>query len=181
MVEFGVNSTVNVCIEYTLKNGVIRTRFYDVNIYSEAGQMLKPYLSSFAYVTGFREEDIPSVAKAITNFYTDGFYPDNSDYDAIMENLDFEEMLRCIDADCAAGTMAQHTNYHVEQEAFGQTENVWRTSIQLDLNYDWPTGLGYSINYKHINVYEDSVHTLRWLEENGLFDPNNPENYKYGG
>ena len=170
MVEFGVNSTVNVCIEYTLSNGTVRTRFYDVNIYSDAGRMLKPHLSSFAYVTGFREEDIPSVAKAITNFYTDGFYPDNSDYDAIMENLDFEELLRCIAADCAAGTMAQHTNYHVEPEGFGQTEDVWRTSIQLDLNYDWPTNLGYSINYKHINVYEDSVHTLQWLKDNGLYD-----------
>ena len=51
-----------------------------------------------------------------------------------------------------------------------KSEDVWRTSIQLDLNYDWPTNLGYSINYKHINVYEDSVHTLQWLKDNGLYD-----------
>ena len=168
--ESGYIGDVNVCIEYTLKNGKVRTRFYEVPINSQAGKILKPYFSSFEYVTGFREEDIPAVAKTVSAVYTDGFYADHPDYEKVVEKLDFEELLRCIAADCAAGTMAQREYYHVDDAAFEDLVHVARTGIQLDLNYHWPTGLGYNINYIYINVYEDSVHTFRWLKDNGLYD-----------
>ena len=168
--EPGHIGNVSVSIEYTLRNGKVRSRFYEIPISSEPGQMLKPYFSSFEYVTGYREEEIPLMAKSIERVYTDTFHLSDEAYEEYMQNVDLEELLRCIAADCAAGNMAQHSGYH--EQIMDLTDKIdWGTGIQLDMNYDMSIGLGYDSRYLYINVYEDCVHTMQWLKDNGLFDP----------
>ncbi len=169
--EFGINPTVTVCIEYTLKNGATRTRFYQVSTLNEAGQTLKRYFSSFEYVTGFREEEIPELAQHIFQVNAQGMRDNTAEYLEQMQSLDMEGLLRALAADCAAGNMAQEGSYHLEQNEYGVLD--WDSVTYLEFGYrhvaentgDWTD------SYTSVTIYNDSVHTLNWMIENGLYDP----------
>ncbi len=167
MREFGNNYTVNVCVEYTLKNGTTRTRFYEVNAMGEAGNTLKHYFSSFEYVTGFTVDQIPELAGMIFHIYSEGLRENTSE----IQNLDVEGMLRAIAADCAAGNMAQFGSYHLKENEFGYLD--WDNVTYLEFGYDpdGNTNNRGAVMYNYLTVYEESVHTLEWMIENGLYDP----------
>lgn len=164
--EFGANYSVNVCIEYTLKNGRVRTRFYDVNALNEAGVALNRYFSSFEYVTGYTEDQIPQLSGTVFTINTP-IEKGREEYIA----LDYEEMLRCIARDCAEGHMAQNGSYHLEENELGMLD--WNRSTYLEFGYRIPTDLvgGWSEEYVYLGIYPDAVHTLKWMEDNGLYTP----------
>jgi len=180
MLEYGHNDTVNCCIEYTLKNGSTRTRFYDVNVDSEAGQLLKKYYSSFRYITGFEESDIPMLAEHFDGIYNYYVRENEELYKELAPTLDAEELLRCIAADCAAGNMAQFGAYHMEwSEEWGWD---WKRSTYLELGFDLDEPVTnedtYIVRegvnqatYLYLNVYEDSTHTLQWMIDHSIYDP----------
>ena len=180
--EHGIHAEVSVCVEYTMKNGTVRTRFYDVNTLGRAGEILKPYFSSFRYVTGFEESQIPELAERVFQIgsgekYISDRMPDEAMMD--IEDVDVEGLLQAIAADCAAGNMAQRSQYHLVPNEDGYLDWDWNTYVEIAYSLDQANGGTHE--YLHLTIYKECVHTLRWLEENGLFDPNNPENYKYGG
>ena len=168
--EPGYYANVQVCLEYTLKNGATRTRFYEVNALSQAGQLLKPYFSSFEFVTGFREDQIPQLAKDIFHVYTEGsegYMEGQTD----VQELDVESLLRAIAADCAAGNMSQFGSYHLKEDENGNLD--WTNVTYLEFGYNQiapntgePAGF-----YIYMTLYENSVHTINWLKENNLFNP----------
>ena len=180
--DFGIYADVSVCLEYTLKNGTVRTRFYGVNTFGRSGEILKPYFSSFRYVTGFEESQIPELAGRVFQIGSGEKYISDRMLDEAMmdiEDVDVEGLLQAIAADCAAGNMAQRSQYHLVPNEDGYLDWDWNTYVEIAYSLDQANGGTHE--YLHLTIYKECVHTLRWLEENGLFDPNNPENYKYGG
>ena len=165
--EFGRNYTVNLCVEYTLKNGRTVTRFYDLNTCNEAGQILQPYFSSFEYVTGFTEDQIPDLASRVTRIWANtNTYDKEEEYPSAQ---DAEELLRAIAADCAGGNMAQFGAYHLVKDEFGELDWEWGGGLEIGyLQIDDNTNTQQNL-YFFITVYSDSVHTIQWLEDHGLY------------
>jgi ABC-2 type transport system permease protein len=172
MLEYGSNRTKNVCLEYTLKNGRTVTRFYDVNVLGDAGQALKPYFSSFEYVMGFREEEIPELARKVFQINAQGTHNNYEEFLVQMQGLDMEELLRCIAADCAAGTMVQSEYYHLQKDPVSG-DLMLEQSTYLEIGFEEPV-LSFSgsvRDYRYLTVFDDSINTLNWMIENGLYDP----------
>lgn len=165
--EPGFVYDVALCLEYTLENGRTRTRFYEIPADSDMGQLLERYYSSFEYVTGYKESEIPMLAESLISVQSYNVRADAGDNWELLQKIDPEALLRAIAADCAAGTLAQESAYHMTVDAQG--------------DYDWgeSTGveLGFHLNpedpdvYISLTVYEDSENILAWLVENEFFDP----------
>ena len=170
--DFGIYAEVSVCLEYTLKDGTVRTRFYGVNTLGRAGEILKPYFSSFRYVTGFEESQIPELAERIFQIGSEGEYisdrmPDEAMMD--IEDVDVEGLLQAIAADCAAGNMAQFGQYHMAPDEDGYLDWDWNTYVEIAYSLDQANGGTHE--YLCLTIYKESVHTLQWLKDNGLYDP----------
>jgi hypothetical protein len=177
--EYGIHAEVSVCLEYTLKNGTVRTRFYHINTLGKAGEILKPYFSAFRYVTGFEESEIPELAGRVFQIGSGEKYISDSMLDETMtdiDDVDVEGLLRAIAADCAAGNMAQFGQYHLAPNEEGYLDWDHCTYMEIGCYLD-ESGAG-THNYLYLNVYRDAVNTLKWLEDNGFYDPNNPDPYK---
>ena len=147
-----------------------------------AGEILEPYFSSFRYVTGFEESRIPELAERVFQIGSGEKYISDRMLDEAMmdiEDVDVEGLLQAIAADCAAGNMAQRSQYHLAPNEDGYLDWDWNTYVEIAYSLDQANGGTHE--YLHLTIYKECVRPLRWLEENGLFDPNNPENYKYGG
>ncbi len=157
--------TINVCIEYTMKDGSVRTRFYFVPVKSEPGQILRPYFSSLEYLLGITEEEIPQFAKRIDYVYSNGVRDNTTDQEELMAKLDTEAMLRAIAADCAAGNLAQNSYYYRDNP-----EELWREAyleFQVRLEDKKPGRM----EWHSLQISREAVNTLKWMEENGLYDP----------
>ena len=164
LTEFHGNATFNVCIEYTLKNGSTRTRFYEVNVLNDAGQALEKYFSSFEFVMGFPEAEIPEMGRKMFRIYGEDFREDRYFQGELTESFDGEALLRAIAADCAAQNMSQVYSYHYMEE------KGWDRTTYLEMGFDYDEENGYQ-EYIYLNIFPESVHTLRWMEENGIYDP----------
>ena len=144
--------TTGLHLEYTLKDGTTVERYYrDVSPDSYAGQALKPYYSDPEYVLGMEESEYAQVADAIDLFWYDNANVRGNE----IENYDMLGLIEAIAADCKAGNMVQDNAYHVGEERRGYLE------------FEFLTGPDRG-DYRSITVYETSVNTLRWLEDNGF-------------
>lgn len=165
--EPGYILDVRLSLEYTMKNGKTRYRFYEISANSEMGQLLKRYYSDFEYVTGYRESEIPMLAKSLVGIQSYKTRADENENWDLLQKIDPEELLRAIAADCAAGHMAQESAYHVTVDEEGEWDWGDTTGVELSFRLDPkdPT------TYVHITVYDDCENTLNWLTDNGFFDP----------
>ena len=73
-----------------------------------------------------------------------------------------ESLLRAIQADCAAGNMAQDSGYHngvfaVPQEYGDISENDGISVYLQSKNNSW-----------YVRIFPECENTIRWLRENGL-------------
>ena len=161
--EYDGSSMFNVCIEYTLKNGRTVTRFYEVNVLSEAGRALNKYFSSFEYVMGFPEEEIPRMAEKLFRIYSEDYREERYVQGELTENFDGESLLRAIAADCAAGEMSQIYGYHYS------AKDGWDRTTYLEMGFDYDVENGYQ-EYIYLNLYPECVNTLGWMAENGIYD-----------
>lgn len=163
LAEYDGSSLFNICIEYTLKNGATRTRFYEVNVLSEAGQTLKKYLSSFEFVMDFPEEQIPEKAEEIFHIYSEAMRENSDDNVNYVNRFDREALLRAIARDCAEGNLSQIYGYHYT------AEKGWDRTTYLEIGFaeDWENS---DQTYIYLNIYPECVHTLHWMEANGLYD-----------
>lgn len=165
--ESGYMYDVTLCLEYTLKNGSTRSRFYEIPADSEMGQLLKTYYSSFEYVMGYKESEIPMLAESLISVQSYNVRADDQENWELLQKINGEELLRTIAADCAAGTLAQESAYHLKEDAQGNRDWGERTGVELGfhLNPEAPDV------YISLTVYDDSENILAWLTENGFFDP----------
>lgn len=166
---YGYYITTDFCLEYTMADGSVRQRFYEVHAESDMSQQLKPYFSSFEYVTGYTEDQIPELAKQINYLYTEELRDNSSEYRDRVAAMDMEAMLRAIAADCAAGNMAQVHSYHTrieEGETYGFETFLEFGIERSDGRY---TGI---VDYVNLHIYPECTNTLDWMTENGLYNPN---------
>ena len=163
---------ISIHLEYTLKNGKSVHRIYHIIPESDAGQVLKTYFTTPECVLGFGREQVPEMAKYIFSIYTDGKSTNIHD----LEGLDLEGLLYAMVADCVAGNMVQHSEFHgpsdpnlydTEYDPYVTAiEFGWDTEALLetrpeDSNYD-------VIRYKYIRIFASCTNTLKWLDENDL-------------
>ena len=158
-------------LTYTLKNGKTVQRSYNVWVDSAAGEIPNKLLSRWdavnsdtVEISGKDVETLPLVLDSMERMYcslTDGKLPEELKTRAAAESL-----IRAIQADCAAGTMAQNEAYHdgvfVIPQLDGDTYETRSVCIGLtSKNYSWS-----------VEVYTDCENTIRWMRENGLMSEN---------
>ena len=180
--------SMNLRLEYKLKNGKTVNRFYEVHPGTQAGQILKGYYTRPECVLGFPAEQAYEMVKHIRSIYVDGM----SSVEMDLDDLDLEGMMDAILADCAAGNMAQFRGYHYPNnyDQLGEDYSQFDLGVcYLELSWD-RGGMADStdpyndaVSYSSIRVFRSCVNTLRWLEENGLLteDIKREMVEKYGG
>ena len=175
-----IYNTMTVRLEYKLKNGKVRNRFYEVHPNTEAGQILKSYFTRPECVLGFPVEKAHEMTRYIRSIYVDGMEREEFDLD----ELDLNGMMDAILADCAAGNMAAFRGYHypVNYDLLGEDYNLLLRDYDMGVCYielTWDhegreTALeGTSdsrgiVSYSNIRIYRSCTNTLKWLEDNGL-------------
>lgn len=157
----------NVTLTYTLKNGKTVKRNYQVWTDSEQGQIVKSFRSRWdsvnsdkAYINGKEVECLPLVLEGVKELYCSTVNRNNRNF--TREQAD--ALIAAIQADCAAGHMAQASQYHegvfifVDEYGDAVENNSIHLSIQSE-NYSWNT-----------SIYADCANTIRWLRDNGYMD-----------
>ena len=166
-------NTMNLRLEYKLKNGKTVNRFYDVHPGTEAGQILKSYYTRPECVLGFGEDQAGLMTDYIRSFYVDGMQSQLYDLD----DLDMDGFMDAVLADCRAGNMAQFSGYHYPSN-FDLMEGEYDLGVcYVEIGWDhekWETTRqGYSeeagiVSYSGFRLYRSCTNTLKWLEDNGL-------------
>lgn len=159
----GTGYNVLIRLEYTLRDGSTMNRFYQVDAESPAARTAEKYYSSIECVLGITEEEIPQFAEQIENLYFHSRRDSTQDLDDL--DIDVVEMLRAIAADCAEGNMAQLYGYHYIPE---KDINSYVTLIEFEIQRDDSQFRELGYRYHAVSVYEESRHTLAWLEANDL-------------
>ena len=181
--------SLNLRIEYKLKNGKTVNRFYDVYPLSEAGQVLKGYYTKPECVLGFPAEQAHEMAGYIRSLYADDM--DRDLYE--LDGLDLEGLMDAIIADCEAGNMAQFEGYHYPAN-YNMVENPEQFDFQvsyLEIGWDYErmehaqivdsTGSGL-VSYRSLQIYLSCENTIRWMLDNGLMTEDSMmETAKYYG
>lgn len=180
--------TMNLRLEYKLKNGKVVNRFYEVYPGTQAGQILKGYYTRPECVLGFPAEQAYEMLPYLRTIYVDGMEYEQFD----LEDLDLEAMMDAILADCAAGNMAQFRSYHYPNNYDLVDENFDMGICYLELGWDHEKletiRQGESdaygiISYSSIRIYRSCTNTIRWMEESGLLTEAFKQGLveKYGG
>ena len=140
---------VRVNIIYHMKDGSQRKREYYINHETDAGKVLKTYMSSPEAVLG--------------EFYTKGWTPDRIEIpeaDLVMKDrTEIQDLIDAVIADAREGNMAQDWNYtnHAEYQ-------FW-----LELRYQLPDDL---TMYRSIKVSSDAQHVVEWLSKHDIYAEN---------
>ena len=157
----------DVALTYTLKNGKTIRRNYFFWVDSEMGQIVKSILSrwdvvnsSTIYIDGKEVERLPLVLEGVKEFSCSTAPTDNKNF--TREQAD--ALIAAIQADCAAGHMAQASQYHEGVFKFLDVygDDCEYNSINLYIqseNYGWG-----------VDVFADCANTIRWLRDNGYMD-----------
>ena len=186
--------TMDLRLEYRLKNGKVVNRFYQVHPLSQAGQILKDYYTRPECVLGFPAEQAHEMAGLIRSIYVDGM----TDMEYDLEELDLEGLMDAILADCATGSMVQFRGYHYPNnyDLLGEDYSQFDLGVcHLEIGWDYGRsqttevrseaavqGVAVS-SYSSIRLFRSCVNTLSWLEENGLLTEEIKREMveKYGG
>ena len=165
----GVNLT------YEMENGKLIKRHYYIwmdteHVDSEAGRITESYLTQWDTVNsrtvtidGVEHKRLDLILEDPKAFYVDHVEPGDWQEDlATKENI--RALIAAIQADCAAGNMAQSALYHSGGFRYEDEHS--------ETGYSNTPEIGISISGEKyswwVSIYPDSEHTLRWLEDQGL-------------
>lgn len=161
-------------IEYKLKNGKVVNRFYTVQPKAEAGEIMKGFLTRTECVIGIPEGQLQAAAPYLHSLYTQG----REGRELELGELDIEGLFEAIAADCRAGNMVQFSGYHYPQNYdLLNLENMDGVVAYLELGFDRQlldrdshpdARYAPTLRYTNVRVYVSCVHTLQWMEDNGL-------------
>lgn len=160
--EIYINSQP-VAIHYHMSNGTTQSRYYYVNLYGEAGDILIPYFNTLDAI--FRDYDGDQTFEGILNatqtigvnctayegdkyqFGADGGYGV-----LITDSADIRELMEAIAADCELGVMAQGWDFRPDPDV---SNTYW-------LDFDMGS------QFQSITVFSDCINTNTWLREHGF-------------
>lgn len=152
-------------IEYQLKSGKTVNRIYNVWADGESGDTARELLSRWEIVNrrnnfSGQEDRLQLVMSELQEFFVDGMEQFIRDPDrALVEGL-----LEAIEKDCAENHMAQnyylHTGYFEAKKADDRGNKYTSSAIYVSISgehYGWS-----------LEIYPDSVHSIRYLQEHDL-------------
>ena len=151
------NYTMPVSLTYTLKNGRTVSRYYYVNVVSEAGQILRDYFADISCVLGVKVDRLDALAKELSIVFIDG----EPVYLTVQEKL---ELLQALAADCEAGSMIQIWGY---RRVEGTTDETFYIEFSNQEGFYWC----------HLQVTEHCENILRFMEEHNIETPNYDEKF----
>ena len=155
--------TTSITLVYTLNNGYTMERQYSVSVEGEAGKILKDQFSDFMNLAKFNSslknlkepEDVVKAFRDVNYISVDGYVvPDEYNTPEFAEAL-----IRAVQADCQAGTMAQMQEYHPEPLAQWGEASWWQYFFEIT---DAEGG------YFQCYVYADAANTRALLEQTGI-------------
>lgn len=157
----------DIALTYTLKNGKTIRRHYSFWTDSEQGQIVKDFMSRWdsvnsdkTYINGEIMETLPLVMADVQWLYCSTTRKDDRNF----TREQAEELIAAIQADCAAGHMAQRSQYH---DGMFKSFNVYGVATEDDSIY---LSIG-SENYSwSVAIYTDCANTIQWLQDNGYMD-----------
>lgn len=156
-----------VHIVYTLENGKVVNRRYNIWSDGEGGDIAKSIMSRWEFVRQryWSGNELDRLALALSTLksinYDESLSPAHVETHQTLE--DAQSLLEAIQADCAAGLMAQDSWLHTGNFRYEDSENdrtYYRSSIYIYIrgeDYGW-----------NVEVYPDSTNTIRWLQSRGL-------------
>ena len=157
----------DIALTYTLKNGKTVRRHYSFWTDSEQGQIVKDFMSRWdsvnsdkTYINGENVETLPLVMADVQWLYCSTTRKDDRNF----TREQAEQLIAAIQADCAAGHMAQRSQYH---DGMFKSVGVYGEASQDDSIY---LSIG-SENYSwSVAIYTDCANTIQWLRDNGYMD-----------
>lgn len=143
-------------ITYTLNNGSKVRRNYYVQTNTPAGELAKSLFTRSEVVLAGYDGEFDASKLETLEFSTD------QGEKKFADPAELSSFLEAVRADCQAGTMAQNYSYHRNSGYFGKPDNERFVDecirVNLKSEYRWTD----------LNIYPDSVNTLKWLEDRGL-------------
>lgn len=138
---------ISFTLIYTGKDGTVLRRYYALPVDSEAGNILRGFLSRPEVVLGEDYRDPEQFLGQIQDICVDGG-------EVWLDREDFPGLLEAVLQDCREGTMVQHWAYHNEDYSVCWVE--FCNSTRGERNWYWD-----------IRVYSNCKNTLAWLESHG--------------
>ena len=151
-----VRFTVPLSLEYHMKDGTVRRRCYYIYADGVAGETMEGLLSRSRTVLD--EPEILDIQGPAAWINVQGY----SIPDEYMTQKDTRELLEAIRKDCEAGNMAQSQEFH--------TVPVWAEGDRYlpSIYISGVFHVGVWNPEFHMEVYSDSVHVMKWLQDRGL-------------
>ena len=150
-----VQRSTGVFLTYQMKSGATVTRYYHVWTHEPEGQLLKTYYSSLKAVTGHETLEWSRVLG-----FSMASWQLPEEY---RTRAEVESLLEAIRLDCAAGTLAQASEYHplepvlvVEREDYDDPMYAFWVRLEME-----DTSI-------YLDVWSDAVHTLEWIRSRGI-------------
>ena len=165
----------SLTLTYEMESGKLIKRRYNIwmdtkYVDSEAGRISESYLTQWDTVNsrvitiaGVEHKRLDLILENPKAFYVDYMEPGDWQEDlATKENI--RSLVAALQADCAAGNMAQNYIYHSGsfryEDEYSETGYSQTSEIGISISgekYSW-----------WVSVYPDSAHTLKWLQDHGL-------------
>lgn len=140
-----------LCWTYTMKNGTTVQRQYHVPYDSTTGQAVRRYFSKAAFIFDTTQ---PQALVQQLKYAALSDISTNADLKShVFSGDEAAELMTAILADCEAGTMAQRTYFHVDDE----------DRVTLDLAFGDDTYVG-------VHIWRCCENTWSWLERHGAID-----------
>lgn len=151
--EEGDRVTTPISMEYVMKNGRIRRRYYFIYTDGEMGEYARKIFSRPAYVFGtsanILNTKFPATYLMVSGYNIPAQYRTETEIMALMQ---------AVKKDCEEGNMTQDWMFH---------KSKILNHSQYPLTFlDISMGVGTQDVW--FSAYADSVHTLKWFEERGL-------------
>lgn len=152
-------SYMDINITYTLKNGTTFTRYYTIIAQKDAGQLLKPYFSSFEAIFYDLERFFPEITVDFTSAegildglsyaYIDPTVPPLYEGLEIRDKELLRQLVLAMEADCAEGNLTPIHTYHRGEETL------------------YYVGFQFGNFGQGVNIYDSCRHTVAFLKEQG--------------
>ena len=157
-------------LNYTLENGKVVKRRYNIWVDSEPGRISSEYLNNWETLDWFivmedgtERSRRELVLETFRSMNID--YMDEEDLPAICKDKTAAlELLECMDRDMAEGHMAPHPYYHTgafqREEKKADSGYVQTESRSVSFHgdkYSWS-----------VDIYPDARHTIKWLSDHDL-------------
>ena len=144
--------SITVYVRYEQKNGTSVLREYIIPAQSETVEELNAYFSDLRHIFATDDWELLKENTQYIDVYLRGGAQDLD----ITDSQQRQALFAALEADCKAGTMAQHDYFHPGREYVGAVNIAWKALKT--------TQYGEITKGETVSVYEDCVNTRAFLE-----------------